>query len=432
MLIDFIKKNFSLNNFLVILVLIIGAFLRIEFSKIGYNFDMESWDVVRYKVNLNSSVYTGTNRYNYGPIWSYTLYLLNYFFKPVTTQDFHLVLACFMVLVDILIFFLLFKIFNMFVSCIYFLSPISILISGFHVQIDNFSIFFALLFYFFFTKSIEEDSHNIRNFKMYIFSMVLLGVSLSVKHIFIFYPIVIFLIFLRYNFNLFSFRVRILKLLSLSIPYLVFLLFFAFDILLRMKNWEKIVEGIYVNVFSYKSFIGNSFIYQILKFFDDYTELIGANSLNYLISKGSISFIILILISFFIFRKKINFKKSFFYYLLIFYSFSPSLADQYLVIPLIPIIALHFNLYSLLFLISGGLYLAIGSKNNINFYYSIFPNFQIILQKYYFLPQLISFFFFISAVTSKNSEKFKYVSRYLIIVYTVIFNLFLFYLLYTN
>ena len=392
---------------------------------------MESWDVVRYKVTLDQSVYTGTNRYNYGPVWSYTIYLLNLIFIPVSTQDFHLVLAWFMVFVDISIFFLLLKIFNLNVSTIYFLSTPAVLISGFHIQIDNFSILFALIFQYFFYKSLDVD-YKIKNSKLYIVSMLFLGISLSIKHIFIFYPIVLSLIFLNYRINFYNIKLNISKILPLVIPYLVFILSFVIDIVFRSSDWGNILKGINDNVLNYKSFIGNSFIFQFLKLISDHTQLMSSSTINFLISNGTVLFIILVFIAFFLNREKINIKNSLYYYLLVFYCFSPSLADQYLVIPLIPVIVLSTNFFSLLYLISSGLYLSLLSKNNINFYYEMFPNFQHLAQKFYYFPQIVSFGYLLNLSLSRNSHKLNNIYLYLILLTIVIFNLFLFYIIGAN
>ena len=214
-----IKNFLNVKNLIVLLILTSGIFLRISVSKIGYNFDMESWDVVRYIVSSKSSVYSNTQRYNYGPVWSYTIFFLNYLFKPLGTQGLHLILSGFMCILDILIFFILYRCFNLLYGALYLLNPAVILITGFHIQIDNFAILFGLMSWVFINKAFDEDL-RLKDKNILIFSMVLMGVSLSIKHILIFFPIALGLYLLKFDFK--NIQERLKELTLLTVPYMVF------------------------------------------------------------------------------------------------------------------------------------------------------------------------------------------------------------------
>lgn len=89
-------------------ILALGFVLRIILSRLGHNYDLESYWIVGEIVAKGGNVYAETHRYNYGPIWFYILGVV-YWFTDRFGQGFDffgLVIAMFLSLVDIGIFYI--------------------------------------------------------------------------------------------------------------------------------------------------------------------------------------------------------------------------------------------------------------------------------------------------------------------------------------
>ena len=76
---------------------------------------------------------------------------------------------------------LLFKNYSLKIGLLFFLNPISIIITGHHNQFTNFALLFGFL-------SVLLYEKNNLNFKI-ILPLIIMGLSLSVKHVLIFFPI---------------------------------------------------------------------------------------------------------------------------------------------------------------------------------------------------------------------------------------------------
>ena len=164
---------------------------------------------------------------------------------------------------------------------------------------------------------------------------------------------------------------------------------FILDIILHYKDGVKIYQGVLSNVFGYRSANGNSFIFISIRWVESFFDLGWVEISNFLIRYSFGFYFLLILLTVILLRNRLSIKNIYFVYLLVFYSFSPSLADQYLLIPTIALIVLDFNPLSLIYLIFSSLYLFFGSGNNINFYFNLFPDVRKFFSDYYFLSQAL-------------------------------------------
>ena len=175
------KKNWQFIWLFTILA--VGIALRLVMPMRGSNYDMESYRIVADIVAKGGDVYAETNRYNYGPVWFHILHALDSL--PWIAGDrlttLHWKVACFLTIVDIGICLTLFRSYGTTVAALFFLNPISIMITGYHSQFENFAILLGLL-------SVGLLDRQKGNRWMWL-GLVLLGLSLSIKHILFLFPL---------------------------------------------------------------------------------------------------------------------------------------------------------------------------------------------------------------------------------------------------
>lgn len=229
------KKELGLSvTPLIILGVLLAIGLRMLAASMGQNYDMKSYRVVADIVCAGGNVYAETHRYNYGPVWFYIvggLYTL--FLKLFTSKmAFHYLVAMFLSLADLGIFFILWKKFTIKTAFFFFLNPVSIIITGYHSQFDNLALLFGL-----WSVAILDEPRGMHSFKQIAASLFLLGLSITTKHILFLFPLWLAV----------KFRNRWQKLLALFFPPLIFLISF-------LPYWNIGHEGIIQNVFLYKSF----------------------------------------------------------------------------------------------------------------------------------------------------------------------------------
>lgn len=194
----------------VFCVIIIGFILRLIISKFGFNFDFIVWQSYPLLFDSGNNIYEGT--LTYGPIWVFLTKLIEIIPFPNIAQElvpggsYRLKIIIFLSLVDIFIFLILLNKYSTKVACIYYLNPITIIVTGFHNQINNIPILLGLLSVIIF----EFNKFNKKN----ILALCLLGLSLSVKHILYIFPV---WLFLKEN-N------KINKIFILFIPFFIFLI----------------------------------------------------------------------------------------------------------------------------------------------------------------------------------------------------------------
>jgi len=212
------SKTRSCNkNSLIILVtiLFVGSSLRIIVATRGYNCDVAAfmhWARGIQEVGLRGNIYSDTMYDTYGPIWAYLLYMIDnisaimgfslstaFDMKPIqnvlvqnnyrgfVTEDiigFRYVLAIFLTLVDIGIFFVLLRKYSMIIGTLFFLNPIAVIITGYHNQFGNLAILIGLFAIIIFGESVDEKLGWRK-----IAGLVLLGVSITTKHLLFLFPL---------------------------------------------------------------------------------------------------------------------------------------------------------------------------------------------------------------------------------------------------
>ena len=291
---------------LSIIVLLLGITLRLILPLRGFNYDIESWKIAADIMAQGGNVYGQTGRYNYGPIWFYILHGLDQYFGSGFGEliAFRWKVAIFLTCVDIAIYIFLLRLYGLVVATLFFLNPISIIITGYHSQLDSLAVLFALL-----GAWVIQRWYGQKGFWVGLF---ILGLSLSTKHILFFFPL-----WLAIKQTTWKDRV-----LAVAIPYTIFLLLF-------LPFWRGGSEGILNNVFLYRS-------YNNAPFWHVFTP-----ELFYTLIPPVIPFFLTLLFLGFCWRRK-PVLESVNLYLIAVVVFSSAVANQYLVIPT-PAIATQWN-----------------------------------------------------------------------------------------
>lgn len=312
---------------LVIASVLLAAGIIARFSLIGrgHNFDFDSWVIVGDIVKNNDNVYNETFRYNYGPVWFTILGFLRSAAEALSSSPdllYRYFIIATLTVIDIGLWLVLKKYFGYVVAFIFFLNPISIIITGYHHQFDNLAILLALIGIAIFGKVSSRITRR------HYLGLLFLGFSLVTKHIFFTFPLWM------------AIRQPGLKqkALVLALPLTVFALCF-------LPFWGTGSEGIIKNVFLYKSFNNAPFWYMMVPSF--LQGILTPQVLFY----GSL------LLFGFICRKR-PLLESVLMYTLILVVFSPAIANQYLAIVL-PAVAAFFNIFFAVYMVYASLFLAI-------------------------------------------------------------------------
>lgn len=312
--------------------LAVGIALRMFAATLGYSADVAAFMFHVDLMEHGKNVYANINSfekgdfgygYNYGPVWFNICYVLH----QLAFRDnvvFRYLLAAFLTLVDIGIFVLLKRRFGSTPALLFFLNPISILITGFHSQFDNLAIYLALLSTTFWPENKPDEKLGRQHYR----SLFLLGLSLATKHLFFVFP---FWLALKE-------RGLIRKANMIVVPIGIFLLSFA-------PYWKEGGQGIIYNVFLYKS-ISNQYFYRFFV----------PPLLQHFLSAKTIWLLCLGLFG--IIAKSRNRFESALLYTCVLVTFSPAIVNQYLAIT-VPFLAVYPNIFFMLYSLIGMIHLLI-------------------------------------------------------------------------
>ena len=322
-------KNVNAKTFW--LCIFTGIVIRFVLMMLGHNFDFESYCIVGELAATGKNIYANTPRYNYGPVW---FTLLGLFWKTASYFTHNtFIFRCFIVgtltLADFFITLLISKKAGNFWGIIFFLNPISLIITGYHNQFDNLAVLIGALAVICIEKSCTE--HDIKSEDVY--GTALLSLSLIIKHVMWAFPLWVLL-----NRNITMRK----KLIYAFIPPLLFLLSFA-------PYWSEGSQGIIKHVFMYGSF--NNFPLSGIRIMNHFGISIPLEKYIYPLSFG-----LLMLAGAYLFRRE-NIYHSFLLYTISLVCFSSAIANQYLAIPCMAVIILCRK-KSLLYLLAGLIYLS--------------------------------------------------------------------------
>ena len=367
-------RNYNLNAFLIFSF--IGIILRVWISQFGSNFDFAMWQINLEIFKEGKSIWH-EGMYAYGSPWIYTLSILdsislqflenNSFIQNIPGTFYRFKIVIFLSLIDVSIFYLLYKNYSLKIGLLYLINPISIILTGHHNAFNNYAILFGFLAILNYG---DLNSKEI-SFKK-IFSIFLFGLSISIKHILIFFPL----------WWAFKEKKFINKILIISISYVTFIvLFFPF-----YEDFQKIIYNIL--------YLGRHETGPFWKMF--LPEILG-RYLNFF----TLASLLLIFLGFFLVNKKL--KDSFYLYLIATTAFAPQMYTQYLFIPLIAI-AIYWNFKLTIFtIITTFLFLIDGDQLSIQYLRELF-NWDLRSTRIVFYPLVLILMieFFERSFGSKN------------------------------
>jgi len=318
-------KSISQSRYFMLIAIVLGISFRFLVATMGHNYDFDSFLIVADIVDRGGNVYASTARYNYGPVWSYILKFI-YHLALKDKVVLRYLLVTFLSLVDVGIFVILWQKRGKAVAYLFFLNPISIIITGYHSQFDNLAILLAM-----FSVILLGDDFNkpITNRKF--LGLSTLGLSLATKHIFFVFP---FWLAVKQ-------KGALRKIMTLLVPACIFLLSFA-------TYWNAGKQGIIKHVFLYHSW-NNEYFY---KWFVPMSVQ--------LVLTSRMAWISLLIIFAFILRRKSGFE-SLLVYTCVLVAASPAITNQYLAVA-VPFVAANLNPFALMYTAIGTWYLLLDSN----------------------------------------------------------------------
>lgn len=174
----------------------------------GWNYDFESYQIVAKIVNGGGNVYAETVRYNYGPVW----FLILGGLKSILGSYFRYGIIALLSAADIGIAALLWQKKHVAATTIFFLSIVSMHITGYHNQFDNLAILagfasFCLL------------DNTRKNSTSHWFAVFLLGISIIIKHVFLFIPLWFFFRNMPLRKKILSFAIPLIMFTASFVPF---------------------------------------------------------------------------------------------------------------------------------------------------------------------------------------------------------------------
>lgn len=294
-------------------LLIVGVLARFLLPQFGFNHDFTSYGIVSDIVLDGGNVYAETERYNYGPVWFLLIGALRWIGEQTAAPVpvFRVGLVALLTAADFVIALLLRREFGSKIALLFFLNPVSILITGYHNQFDNLAIALAFAAVSMIGRSDPETDR-----RRWLGGLCLLGLSLTVKHIFFLFPLWLALRTTRWSD----------RLVAAALPVLLFALSF-------LPFVAGGANGILHNVFLYRSF-NNGLISRLV------TDGLGG------VLPAAIPFILMLAAFGLLVRKRPPFEAALLY-LVALVVLSPAMANQYLAIPMATVVAALNPLYLL-------------------------------------------------------------------------------------
>lgn len=314
------QPRLTLSSLALVLAVVAGVVARLASASIGDNYDMESWWIASEAFRAGQPIYTATHRYNYGPVWFGIiggLRELSASTGPDTVHRLHLFLTGFLSLVDFALAAIVFRAVSPMMGVAFFLNPISLAVTGYHIQFDNFAILTGLLGWISFTSPSKSTRH------VFITGLCF-GLSLSIKHVFS-----LFLGWLPFLTGVRSLRERLI---FGGTALVTFLLSFT-PWIAAPAAWQ----GIRANVFGYLSTEGHSLT-------SDLASLLPG------VAARSIFMTLLTAVGALLYYREALHMKAPLIYLVALTALSSGMARNYLAIPLVALFLLPRVIWSLLYL----------------------------------------------------------------------------------
>jgi hypothetical protein len=311
---------------------------------LGQNFDMESFEIVARLADEGKIVYAHTSRYNYGFPWAYVLGVLAKLQRALGMQGLvglHILVVLVLCLGNIALATLIARVYHPVAGIVFPLLPPGLLITGYQSQFDNLAVGVGVASWVL-IRPWERPS-----VQRWVLSGALLGASLSIKHIFLFFPLCV-LVLPRLG----PTRHRIAYAAAAYGVFLGQFLPFALDPAAR--------EGIKQNVILYSS-VRNGLVLGVVK---------GVVSMVMPMARKRVTMGLAMaawLVGMVVFTRPTSAKRPEvmpLLYSIALVAFSPSLGEQYLAIPLAACAVFHRSVFNWCYVIAATL-LLVFSRNNI-------------------------------------------------------------------
>jgi hypothetical protein len=309
-------------NWLFLAVLVAGIAARMLVATRGHDYDMDSWQIMADIADRGGNVYAGTDRYNFAPGWFHVLHALNVL-AGHNPAAFRYAVAGFLSLGDAGIFLILWRRFGKLAAGWFFLNPISVIITGYQCNFDNLAILLGLL-----AALAVGDEFDRPITRRKLLGLVVLGLSLVMKHVFFAFP---FWLAVKQK----GMRQ---KLVVVLIPIFIFALSFA-------PYWHGGSQGIIQNVFLYRSYTTEFFYRMFLPHF-----------VQFMFGSQMVWFFLLAVFAF-IYRQKST-VEFLLLYTCVLVAASPANINEYLAIPG-AFVATHLNPFTILYTAAGTLHLLV-------------------------------------------------------------------------
>ncbi len=190
------EKHQWYQHTILLLIIVVGFTVRFILANGRFNQDLQSF-VVNAELFRQGvpNFYLVQPVYGYPPLWYYICGLLGVFQRTFGISSFALVERMFLSLVDLGIMFILMALAKrrgtnpLIVAALFFLSPISIIISAYHGQFDNVTLFFVV------TAILALEQNHWKRFSREIVAFISLTLALLLKQAIIFHVFTVFLAF---------------------------------------------------------------------------------------------------------------------------------------------------------------------------------------------------------------------------------------------
>ena len=314
------------SHFLIFCLLALGIFGRFALISRGHNDDFKHYQSV---VDVSRQGFTAwqTDKYNYGPIWWYLLRMADWTHLH-TGISFRNLIVGILTFADLFIAFFIYKFKGLILGTLFFINPISIIISGYHNQFDNLSIALVCLAIMR-LENVDRERLNSNDFTV----VLLLGASLTTKHIFMFFILWI------------AIRQKTVsrKLVYVIGPFLIFGLSF---VPFLASSWVSIK----LNVIDYRS-RNNAPFFQSIETITGFSSGTQFATVFFVSALLAIGFVL----------RKIAIDYLLFTYCIVVVAFSPALTNQYLAIATVGAIGL-FNIGFALYFFYAAYWLTISAE----------------------------------------------------------------------
>ena len=314
----------------------LGTVARVLIALRGSNADFKAWFENTKVLRNGGNLYSGNETYGYGPVWMFILrfadFAQNIFSE--NRQVFRLVIILVLTTFDLMIAIFIAKKFSLAAGLLFFVNPISVIITGFHNQFDNLAVMVGLGAILIFS---EAEFGN-RQKKLWL-GLALIGLSLAVKQVLLFYPIWLF-------FRSGTLRQRLTR---VAVPYVIYLACFT--------PWATSVESvriIFEEVFLERRGRSGIILSLLVENYSDYDT-----PYSPLVSLIAFSLWIISVFAFGWMMRNRSMIQSLVGYLVVMLAFAPAYSQQQLILPLLAVFIYAtielkvFYLLTLLFMIQN-------------------------------------------------------------------------------